>query len=92
MLLTVAMGALSLVGVMGGAIFGFGGGRRTGERKTRGHQRVNWGSHDAGDLARSAHRNTRMPGADIPRDPRAADDPDRRIAEMLARLSRNAAA
>jgi hypothetical protein len=33
-----------------------------------------------------------MPEGNLPRDPRAADDPDRRIAEMLARLSRSAAA
>jgi hypothetical protein len=92
MLLTVAMGALSLAVVMGGAIFRFGSKRRTGEHETRGHRRVNWAATGAGDLTRAAHRNTRMPGGNIPRDPRAADDPDRRIAEMLARLSRNAAA
>jgi hypothetical protein len=93
MLLTIAMGALSLAAVMGSALFRSGRTRRTGERdESRGHRRVNWGSHGAGDLARSAYRNPNMPEGNLPRDPRAADDPDRRIAEMLARLSRSAAA
>ena len=88
MLLTVVMGALSLAAVMGGALFRFGSTRRTGERdESRGHRRVNWGSRGAGDPTRSAYRNTNMPDGNLPRDPRAADDPDRRIAEMLARLS-----
>jgi hypothetical protein len=93
MLLTIAMGALSLALGQGGALFRFGRTRWTGERdESRPHRRVNWGSHGAGDLTRSAYRNANMPEGHIPRDPRAADDPDRRIAEMLARLSRSAAA
>jgi hypothetical protein len=32
-----------------------------------------------------------MPAADIPRKTREADDPNRRITEMLAQLSRTAA-
>jgi hypothetical protein len=93
MLLTIAMGALSLAAVMGSALFRSGRTRRTGERdESRGHRRVNWGSRGTGDLARSAYRNPNMPEGNLPRDPRAADDPDRRIAEMLARLSRSAAA
>jgi hypothetical protein len=92
MLLTIAMGALSLAAVMGSAVFGFGSRRWKREGETRGHRRVNWDAAGTGDLTPSAYRNTRMPGGHIPRDPRAADDPDRRIAEMLARLSRNAAA
>jgi hypothetical protein len=92
MLLTIAMGALSLAAVMGSAIFGFGSRRWKSEPETRGHRRVNWDATGTGDVTPSAYRNTRMPGGRIPRDPRAADDPDRRIAEMLARLSGNAAA
>jgi hypothetical protein len=92
MWLTVAMGALSLACVMGSALFRSGGTRWTGERDERRGRGVNWGAHGAGDLTRSAYRNTGTPGGNIPRDPRAADDPDRRIAEMLARLSRSAAA
>jgi hypothetical protein len=91
MLLTVAMGALSLAVVMGSAIFRFGS-RWTSERETRGRRRVNWGAAGVGDSTPSAYRDGRMPEGNIPRDPRAADDPDRRIAEMLARLSRSAAA
>ena len=30
------------------------------------------------------------PPRDLPRDPRAADDPERRVTEMLARLARSA--
>jgi hypothetical protein len=77
MLLTVVMGALSIAAVMGGAIFKFGGSRA----ETRGRRRVNWGTYPDPDL--------RI--ADIPRDFRAADDPNRRISEMLARLPRRAA-
>jgi hypothetical protein len=90
MLLTVVMGALSLAAVMGGAIFRFGSTRAAGLPEMRGPRRVNWGSNSRRDLARSAY--PRMPGDDMHRDPRAADDPDRRIAEMLARLSRTRAA
>jgi hypothetical protein len=92
MLLTVVMGALSLTAVMGGAIFRFGSTRSIGEPERRGPRRVNWGSSSGDGLARSAHPHPRMPEDDFPRDPRAADDPDRRIAEMLARLSRARAA
>jgi hypothetical protein len=82
MLLTVAMGALSLAAVMGGAIFGFGNPRRTGERDIRRRRRVNW------DYPGSEQRTRSHDG---PREWRAPDDPDRRVAEMLARLSRSAA-
>jgi hypothetical protein len=83
MLLTVAMGALSLAAVMGGAIFGFGSSRRTGERDIRRRRRVNWNYPGS---------EQRTQSDDSPREWRAADDPDRRVAEMLARLSRSAAA
>jgi hypothetical protein len=60
MLMIVVLGALSIAGLVGSAIFRFAGTRPIGGRDMRG-------------------------------DPRAADDPNRRIAEMLARLSRTAA-
>lgn len=90
MLLTIVMGALSLAAVMGGAIFRFGS-TRSIKPEVRVARRVNWGAGGSGSLARSAY-TPRMPEGDMARDPRAADDPDRRIAEMLARLSRSAAA
>lgn len=82
MLLTVAMGALSLAAVVGSAIFGFGT-QWAGQPEIRNPRRVNWGSNHQGSEGR-------MRRVDVPRDPRAADDPNRRIAEMLARLSRHA--
>jgi hypothetical protein len=91
-LLTITMGALSLAAVMGSAIFRFGSTRWTAEREMRGPRRVDWGATRAGDPARSAYAHPRKPRGGIPRDPRPVDDPDRRIAEMLARLSRTAAA
>jgi hypothetical protein len=92
MLLTIVMGALSLAAVMGGAIFRFGSTRSISTPETRAPRRVNWGSSNSEGLARSAYTHPRMSAGDVFRDPRAADDPDRRIAEMLARLSRSAAA
>jgi hypothetical protein len=92
MLLTIVMGALSLAAVMGGAIFKFGSTRSIAIPETRVPRRVNWGSSSTGSLGQSAYTHPRMPEGDSARDPRAADDPNRRIKEMLARLSRSAAA
>lgn len=83
--LTIIMGGLSLAGVMGSAIFRIGSRRWTGPREIQSRRRVNWDAASPNADART------MPGMDRPRDLRAADDPDRRIAEMLARLSRTAA-
>jgi hypothetical protein len=85
MWLAVMMGTLSLAAVMGGAVFRFGGKRRMASHEMRRSRRVNWDAAYPGSEAR-------MPIVDMPREQRAADDPNRRITEMLARLSRSAAA
>jgi hypothetical protein len=77
MVLLAIIGALSLAGILGSAIFRFGGGRvRIARHDIRVDRRAIWDS--AGTDARSP--------------PRAADDPNRRLAEMLARLSRSSTA
>jgi hypothetical protein len=89
MVLTVIMGALSVVGVMGSAMFGK---RWTGRPEMRGAQRVNWNFADTDRAVPTRPRSgARMPRGDVPRDLRPADDPNRRIAEMLSRLARSAA-
>jgi hypothetical protein len=85
MLLTVAMGALSLACVMGGAILGSVRRRRKSEREAQGHRRVDWSSHEANELVQAAYATTRMPVDNIPREPQMADDPDHRFTTMLAR-------
>jgi hypothetical protein len=89
-LLLVIIGALSLAGLMGSAIFRFGRMRWTGRRDVRGDRRAMWDSAGPSPTAYSSSRAP-MPAADIRRERRAADDPNRRITEMLARLSRSAA-
>jgi len=95
MVLLAIIGALSLAGLMGSAIFRLGGGTlRIGRRDIRGDRRA---TRDlAGSDRRSQpaypHAGARMWRTDSSREPRAADDPDRRIAEMLARLSRGSTA
>jgi hypothetical protein len=91
MVLLAVIGALSLAGLMGGAIFRYGGGTwRSGRRDSGNDRRAIWDSAaiDRGPPPGFPHPRARMPGADIPREPRAADDPNRRIAEMLAQLAR----
>jgi hypothetical protein len=88
--LLAIIGALSLAGLTGGAIFGFSGGAwRSGRRGIGDDRRAIWDS--AGTDRRPPPGfpgpGPRMRGADIPREPRA-DDPNRRIAEMLAQLAR----
>ena len=110
-LLLVILGALSLAGLIGSAIFRFGRMRRTERRDVSGDRRAIWDSVSPSPRA-YPRSDTPMPAADIPRAPRAipretrgisretrpvprethaADDPNRRITEMLARLSRTAA-
>jgi hypothetical protein len=94
MLLLVMMGALVLAGVMGSAIFRFGGMRQAGRRQTRSDRRAIWDSVDTDRPSPPAYPRAEasMRRVDIPRELRHADDPDDRIAEMLARLSKGAAA
>jgi hypothetical protein len=93
MLLIAIIGALSFAGLLGSAIFRFCRMRRVERRAVRGDRRAIWDSivADRPPSSASPSLEPRMPGVGIPRDPRAADDPNRRMAEMLARLSRSAA-
>jgi hypothetical protein len=91
MVLLAVIGALSFAGLMGGAIFRYGGGTwRSGRRDHGNDRRAIWDSAaiDRGPPPGFPLPRARMPGADVPREPRAADDPNRRIAEMLAQLAR----
>ena len=84
-LLLVIAGALSVVSVMGNSIFRFGGPRPTDRREARTHWHANLDSvaidRRPPPIYPNAGRRTR--------DTRAADDPSRRIAEMLSRLSQD---
>jgi len=98
-LLIVIVGALALAGLLASAIFRLSGARRTGRRATGLDGRVNW------DLARTSRRTPPdetqgaaslravdvLPEAGFSRDPRAAEDPNERIAQMLTRLARSTA-
>ena len=89
-LLIVIIGALSLAGLIGSAIFRFGSMRWTGGRDV-GEDRAIWDSVSPSAMAYPSS-GAPMPTARIPREKtRAADDPNRRITEMLAQLSRSAA-
>ncbi|WP_291575505.1 hypothetical protein [Bradyrhizobium sp.] len=93
MLLIAVVGALSFAGLMGRAIFRFNlRRRRARQRVVRGDRRAIWDSIVTDRPPRPAHAMPDSPIPRAPRDPRAADDPNRRIAEMLERLSRSAAA
>ena len=90
-LLIVIIGALSLAGLMGSAIFRFSSMRWTGGRDVGGDRRASWAPVSPSPMAYPSS-GAPMPTAHIPREKtRAADDPNRRITEMLARLSRTAA-
>jgi hypothetical protein len=93
-LLIVIIGALSLAGLIGSAIFRFGSMRWTGGRDVgddRRDRRAIWDSVSPSPMD-YPNSGALMPTAHIPREKtRAADDPNRRITEMLARLSRTAA-
>jgi hypothetical protein len=69
MMLTVMVGALSVIGVIGSAIFGLGGTRST-----------------------RPSPSAPMPPYDFAEQPRAPDDPKRRIEQMLAQMQKRAAA
>jgi hypothetical protein len=94
MLLLVMMGALVLAGVMGSAIFRFSRIRQAGRRQTRNDRRAIWDSVDTDRPSRPAYpkADASIRRVDIPRELHQADDPDDRVAQMLARLSKGAAA
>jgi hypothetical protein len=93
MLLIVIVGALSFAGLIGSAIFRFGSMRRAGRRQIRGDRRAIRDAADTGRPSRTAYpgRDVPMRRVDVPLKPREANDPNDRVAEMLARLSRSAA-
>jgi hypothetical protein len=87
--LIAIVAALALAGLLASAIFRFGGARRTGLRVDR---RAIWDSVRAdrpspSDEARAAGS---MRELGLPYEPRPADDPNERIAQMLSRLARPA--
>jgi hypothetical protein len=93
MLLIVIIGALSFAGLIGSAIFRFGSMRQASRRQIRGDRRAIWDAADTDRPSPTAYprADVSMRRVDIPLKPREADDPNDRIAEMLARLSRSAA-
>ena len=93
MLLIIIAGALSFAGLIGSAIFRFGSRRQAGRRQIRNDRRAIWDLADTDRPSPPAYprADVSMRRVDIPRELREADDPNDRIAEMLARLSRSAA-
>ena len=93
MLLLVIIGALSFAGLIGSAIFRFGSMRQAGRRQIRGDRRAIWDAADTDRPSPTAYprADVSMRRVDIPLEPREADHPNDRIAEMPAWLSRSAA-
>jgi hypothetical protein len=93
MLLIIVAGALTFAGLIGSAIFRFGSMRQAGRRQIRSDRRAIWDLADTDRPSPTAYprADVSMRRVDIPRELREADDPNDRIAEMLARLSRSAA-
>jgi hypothetical protein len=88
MLLLALAGALALAGISASLIFRFGP-RRPEIRHDR---RAIWDQVRSEPTSPSMFADDDMPvwRARVPRDPRAPDDPERRVTEMLARLARSA--
>jgi hypothetical protein len=98
-LLLVVIGALSLAGLMGSAIIRFGSTQRAGRHAIRVDRRAIWDSAGTDRLPRPDRLSARAFPASSERPRRvdtrhelatAIDEPDDRIAEMLARLARSA--
>ncbi len=96
MLLMVMAGALALAGITASLVFRFA--RARVQPQIWGEQRAIWDSVDTGRASRSRPSPPLFPNENVPRwrdpvsrDPRAPDDPERRVQEMLARLARSAA-
>jgi hypothetical protein len=93
MLLLVMAGALALAGITASLVFRFARANAT-PPEIRG--RGIWDQVHAERSSPSIFPNEDMPiwrgnaARDLPRDPRAPDDPERRVTEMLARLARSA--
>ena len=93
MLLIIIAGALTFAGLIGSVIFRFGSMRQAGRRQVRSDRRAIWDLADTDRPSPTAYprADVSMRRVDIPRELREADDPNDRITEMLARLSRSAA-
>jgi hypothetical protein len=93
MLLMVMAGALALAGLTASVIFRFGRARVI-RPEIRGGRRAIWDSVDIDRSSPSMYPGEDVPiwRAEVPHDPRAPDDPDRRVKEMLSRLARSAQA
>jgi hypothetical protein len=91
MLLMVMIGALSLAGILAGAIFKFVNTYWGAQRGIRTDRHAIWDSagSDYPTPAAYPHPAPRMRATDFPRELRLAEDPDHRFTEMLARLSRS---
>jgi hypothetical protein len=98
MLLLVLAGALALAGLIGGVIARLGR-TRAPRYEFPANRRAPWDSMQAGGSSPPIFpsevpmKRTEVPRwrAKIPPDPRAPDDPERRVTELLARLARSAA-
>ncbi|MBR1224301.1 MULTISPECIES: hypothetical protein [unclassified Bradyrhizobium] len=94
MLLLVMAGALALAGISASLVYRFGRAQAV-PLEARGDRRAIWDSIPTERTSPSMfpdetpiwRSNTPR---DVPRDPRAPDDPERRVTEMLARLARSA--
>ena len=99
MLFLVMAGALALAGITASLVFQFGR-ARAARPAIRPDRRAMWDSiHSERSSLRERSSPAMFPDEDIPvwrnrnsehSDPRAADDPDRRLTEMLSRLARSA--
>jgi len=95
MLLLTLAGALALAGITVSLIFRFGRARAI-PQDIRNDRRAIWDQVHAERSSPSISPNEDIPIwlgkaiPDVPRDPRAPDDPERRVTEMLARLARSA--
>ncbi len=96
MLLIAILGALALAGLLASTIFRFSGRRRNNHCVDR---RVNWDSvrtdraslSDEARTGRSIREPGLLPQGSLPRELRAADDAEERIAQLLSRPPRTAA-
>lgn len=100
MLLLVMAGALALAGITASLVYRFGRAQAI-PVEARSDRRAIWDPiptertspsmfpDEDTPIWRSNNQRDAAP-RDVPRDPRAADDPERRVTEMLARLARSA--
>ncbi|SDP40499.1 hypothetical protein [Afipia sp. GAS231] len=93
MLFLVMAGALALAGITASLVYRFGRARaRARHREIRRERRAIWDSihHERPSPSMLPDEDVPMWRRDEPHDPRAPDDPQRRVTEMLSRLARSA--